>query len=362
MDQLLVNKRMAEKTNKAIKAARKKSLKMYGRVKKPIVKNKPGKFAECVTEQHAKARRPVIKVTATKQELIQKVREAGLTGMSGSNFPVDRKLEVFDQSEAAEKILLINGAECEPGLVHDQWLIYEYFEEICAGISLIAGAFGISRKFLAAKDFFLHTVADLEAKITLYKLPVRYPIGEEHVLIRQVLGIDLPNDSIPADNGILLLNVQTVLAIYRLFRGESIDGKYVTIADLDAARAEAVYVKYGENIQDKLTEYFGQGHSFYAGHGSFAAHELQEDEVFSGEVSFACVATEVAHNSNENKCKGCGGCRRICPQGVNVKEIVRRKEKDGNADISDLGIEKCIHCNSCTYVCKAAKNIAEYLQ
>jgi heterodisulfide reductase subunit C len=47
---------------------------------------------------------------------------------------------------------------------------------------------------------------------------------------------------------------------------------------------------------------------------------------------------------------------------VNVKKIVKRREKDKQADISDLGAENCIHCGSCTFFCRAGKDISEYLE
>lgn len=362
MDQLLVNKKMARKTNKAMKAVRKQSLKMYGKTEKSIIKFKLGEFVECVTGPRKQATEPVQTFNVTKEEFLNRIREANLLSLSGNAFPVITKLETFLHSDAKEKEFIINGAECEPGLIHDQWLIYQYFAEIITGIQAIAEALGIKKVTLAAKDFPGNTSLATKSNIHLYKLPFRYPMGEEHILIRQVSGISIPNNEIPANRGILIMNVQTALSIYRLFSGEKVNGRYVTLADLNNAKAEAVYVGYGESIKSKLIELFGEKGEFYAGDGIFASHKIDEEESFAANISFACIATDTAHHTNDNKCKGCGGCQRVCPQGVKVKQIVKLKEKDRNADISALGIENCLHCNTCSFVCAANKNIFEYLK
>lgn len=292
MNQLLVNKKMARKTNKAIKAVRKQSLKKYGKTEKPVVKYKLGDFVDCVTGPLELAADEAKPITVTKEELLNGIREENLMSLSGNAFPVIKKIESFLNSSAKEKEFIINGAECEPGLIHDQWLLYNYFAEIITGIKLVADALGIKKVTLAAKDFPKDTALSTQANIHLYKLPIRYPMGEEHVLINQVSKINIPVPEIPANRGILLLNVQTVLAIYRLFSGKKMNGRYMTLADLNNAKAHVIYVNYGESIKSKLIELFGEGREYYAGDGIFAAHRIKEEESFGPNISFVCAANK----------------------------------------------------------------------
>lgn len=359
MDKLLLNKRLIKK-NKAIKKAQKNSLKRFGKATKPVIKNKLGKVVECESYKANKSK-VVSGINISKEQLLQYVSQAQLTGLSGGGFPVISKLESFVNSTAKRKIILVNGAECEIGLVHDQWLIENYFDEITEGIRIISQALGIKEKVLAAKRFPKENDKDIDVLgITLYKVPMRYPIGEEHVLIKQVLNQNISNDKVPSDNGILVMNVQTVYAIYNICAGTYENGRFVTLADIDNAKALAVYIKYGEKIKDKLIELFGERKEYYAGHGIMASHEITDSDVFDTTTAFACVANVTANNSNSNKCKHCGACKRVCPENIDVKKIVSLRENNPTADISGLGLERCLHCNSCSFVCSAQKNLFEY--
>ena len=60
--------------------------------------------------------------------------------------------------------------------------------------------------------------------------------------------------------------------------------------------------------------------------------------------------------------KGCGACNRRCPVGVNIKRIVQERENGKKENSDKSGIENYIHCKSCSFFCKAGKNIALYIQ
>lgn len=187
-------------------------------------------------------------------------------------------------------------------------------------------------------------------------IAARYPMGEERLLIRQVFGKGLARGAYPVDEGILVMNVQTVYQIYSLLTDQYHNGRFVTLADLDRGFARVEYVKRGENIEEKLKSCFPQDGDAvcFAGSGIMCAHIAENDECFSDSISFAAIG-QSANISNDAACKGCGMCSRKCPAGVNVKKIVKRREKDKQADISDLGAENCIHCGSCTFFAEPGK-------
>lgn len=373
MYQLIVNKKMVKK-NKEIKRTQKQSLKMYGKAPKSVTKNKVGKFVMCSTQndtlQNSESRR-IKAITedfeknlmeGSMEKLLHVLETSNLTGMSGNGFPTKNKIETFFTCDHTGKEIIVNAAECDPGLVHDQWLVDNRLEEIIAEARKLADILGVQKVTIAAKSFSSGAELAKAMDVRLYQLPVRYPMGEEHILIRQIAGIQLPASEIPAKNGILVINLQTLLSIYALLCSRKVEGKYVTLADIDNARAEVVYINYGENVLTKLQEVFGKRSGCYYGDGIFHAKPVTEDAIFDTNVSFACVTSQTADNSNTHKCKGCGRCNRVCPMGVKVKKIVALKEKDRNADISGLGVEQCLHCNTCSYVCAAKKNIFEYLE
>lgn len=160
------------------------------------------------------------------------------------------------------------------------------------------------------------------------------------------------------------MNVQTIFQIYRLLTGTYDGGRYITVANLDTGKAAVVYAKKEEElvgIIEKNREKLGMQGQIYAGSGMFDARQVEKTTKLDSHICFI-ASGEAAIIENTNKCKGCGKCNRACPAGVSVKEIVKRRELDSKADISDLGSEKCIQCKSCTFVCRAGKNVHKYME
>lgn len=311
--------------------------------------------------------------------LIEKVKAAGLTGMSGNGFPVYQKLASFaayimanqnlSTNNTAGPALLVNAVECDPGLIHDEWLVRNHLKEIKQGIHIISQAFGLERSILAIKAAEKNrpgTFSEQEGFLICH-VPARYPAGEEHFLIQTALGITLPKTELPVSHGILVMNVQTVWQVARIMNGTFDDGRYITAADVVNGAAKAVYIKKTAAITDVLMAAFGdrssQKYQCIAGGGIMAAHESTAGEVCAENTSFAAYLPLSFKKvlSNENRCKSCGACTHKCPAGIDVRKIVSLKEKDSHADISMLHPEACLHCGSCTWFCHGNKIPEQYV-
>ena len=296
--------------------------------------------------------------------LIEKIRNSGLTGMSGNGFPVYQKL-----STAAASTLLVNAVECDPGLIHDEWLVRTHLEEIKHGIDALCTAFRLNRSILAIKASQKNRPDTCSEKdgLTICHVPARYPAGEEHFLIQAALGITLPKTELPISHGILVMNVQTVWQIARILNGTFDCGRYITAVDIENGTARPVYVNSTTTIASVLKNTFGdrdsQSYLCYAGGGIMASHKILSEETFTEKTSFAAYLplTWQKTLSNENSCKGCGACSRKCPAGIDVRRIVSLKEKDSHADISALHPEACLHCGSCTWFCHGNKIPEKYM-
>lgn len=361
MAQVLINKKTL-RSRKELKRNRKNSKKLYGRDRAKTLKCFLGKFVQLKDVDILTEKRIDNPNNITSIESFLKVlKDKDFTGMSGNGFSTAKKIETFLSSEGNRKVLLVNAVECEPGLLHDEWLLQNHFSEIVEGVNKIKSILKIKNSMIATKCTIQSSNHDSD--ILLCKVPAKYPMGEEHRLIHQVFNLDLMKEAIPAQYGILVLNVQTVYQIFKLFKGTYDGGKYVTLADIDHGDAVIAYVYKADRIQDVLVKHFGNKamEKGYAGSGIMDASLITEDTVFDRKISFAAIGTPVTL-SNENPCKGCGGCTRHCPAGINVKAIVQRREKDRKSDISGLGAEKCLQCGTCTYFCRAAKPVADYVK
>ena len=72
--------------------------------------------------------------TLTAQEILAKVKAAGIVGLGGAGFPTHVKLAPKDP--AAIKYVIANGAECEPYITCDDQLMRNYADEILSLIHI----------------------------------------------------------------------------------------------------------------------------------------------------------------------------------------------------------------------------------
>jgi Na+-translocating ferredoxin:NAD+ oxidoreductase RnfC subunit len=361
MDRILLNQKTIN-SRRELKKIQKASMRGYCRGKS-ISKTKIGKLVRLATSQEMEKDTPSLSHEVSLDRLLELLGLYHLTGMSGNGFSIKTKLESFLQNQSP-KYLLINGVECEPGLIHDEWILHNYWNEVSEGIQFMSQMIPFQRCVLACKmTKEERRIVKVAKGFEVCIIPARYPMGEEHLLVKQVFGKILQRKEHPVDAGILVMNVQSIYQIYCLLTEHYQNGRYVTLTDLDSGEARVTYATRGESIKEKLLECFPQNKSknFFAGSGIMSAHEIKEEECFADQISFASIGYP-AKISNDTACKGCGTCNRKCPSGVNVRKIVKLREADNQADISDLGIENCISCNSCTFFCKAGKNISEYLK
>jgi Na+-translocating ferredoxin:NAD+ oxidoreductase RnfC subunit len=268
---------------KALKKIQKDSMRGYCR-SRSISKTKIGKLVRMVPTGMVENKTKCLLSEVKLYRVLELLESNNLTGMSGNGFSVKTKLESLIQHQS-QKFFLINGVECEPGLIHDEWILKNYWDEVSKGIQFICQIIPFERCVLAYKV------------LREDKRKKRNATGFEECVIKEKLMNCFPGDR------------------------------------------EAKY---------------------FAGSGIMSAHVIEEGESFSDRISFAAIGHS-AKISNNAACKGCGMCNRKCPVGVNIKNIVKRREVDKQADISDLGIDNCIHCGSCTYFCRAGKDITEYL-
>jgi Na+-translocating ferredoxin:NAD+ oxidoreductase RnfC subunit len=294
----------------------------------------------------------------SKENLIAALKNAGITGMSGNGFPIHKKINTFLLSKSAKKYLLINAVECDPALMHDEWLLNNRYNEIIYAISYLKRALSLEQVVLATKNRKIKSGENFSVSI----VPPRYPMGKEHFLIRQILGIPLEYKEIPAEHGILVLNIQSVYQICKIVNQCYDSGCFITIADLTKASAKIAYIYPTDNVLNLLRKGFGEmdNKSAYLGHGVMLCTKANDADVFSNYETFAAFTNPPMIN-NANKCKRCGSCNRKCPVKIKVAKVVQSVDKNKLSDYSPYCLERCIKCGSCTYFCPSSKNVSGYV-
>lgn len=302
------------------------------------------------------------------QSLAAAARAAGLVGLGGAGFPAAVKLTVKPQ--APIDTLVINGAECEPYLTADNREFLECSDTVLAGIAAVKKHLGIGRVIIAiernkpeAIDLMLSLVkndADYEVK----PLPSRYPQGAEKVLIERTTGREVPRGGLPADVGVLVMNVTTVSALGKfLATGMPLTTKRLTVDGPGVKEPKNAEVIIGTPIREVL--------DFCGGMEEGAAKVLMGGPMMG--TALASVDFPVLKQNNgilvflekqaklaaPQPCVRCGRCIEACPLGLSPVEIAGAYAQGDAARLDKLMVDLCMGCGCCTFVCPARRPVAQ---
>lgn len=153
-----------------------------------------------------------------REEIVEKVKQAGVVGAGGAGFPTHVKIN--NQAD----IVIANAAECEPILCVDKYLISQVTDLILDGIKLVMeaacareGIIGIKAKHTKLIDLLEKKLAG-DSSIKIKELGDFYPAGDEHVLVYEATKRLVPEGGIPIQSGVVVNNVATLYNISQAVR------------------------------------------------------------------------------------------------------------------------------------------------
>ncbi len=183
--------------------------------------------------------------------LAEAVKAAGVVGAGGAGFPTHVKVA------SRVDTLIANGAECEPILATDQWVMARHAGEISEALREVAQVVGARRVVLAVKHKYQEVIRrfrpflDHDPRIALFELGDFYPSGDEQVLVNEVTGRVVPEGGLPLDVGVVVQNVSTLLNVHRAMAGTPVIRKHVTVAG-EVRRPGVYVVPVGTSAADVL--------------------------------------------------------------------------------------------------------------
>jgi len=161
--------------------------------------------------------------------LVEQVRLAGVVGAGGGGFPAHVKLA------SKAKIVIANGAECEPLLHKDAAVMEHMAARVVRGVELAMEAVGAKEGVIGIKAKKKRAVEAVEAacagtKVRIHLLGDYYPAGDEYDLVHSVTGRLIPPQGIPIQVGAVVQNVETLVNISDAADGKPVTHKTITIA------------------------------------------------------------------------------------------------------------------------------------
>lgn len=146
------------------------------------------------------------------QTHLEAIEDAGIVGAGGAGFPTHVKLK----NPIPGGTVIINAAECEPILKHNMAVSSDYPDRIVRGLQYVLeitqakeGVIAIKPKNLKAMLALGKACKDNPA-LSVRFLPEIYPAGDERVIIREIMGVELEPGALPSVANAVVLNVETV--------------------------------------------------------------------------------------------------------------------------------------------------------
>ena len=315
---------------------------------------------------------PCEDVTAlSKEEIVNKVKEAGVVGMGGAGFPTHVKLS----PKEPEKIeyVIANCAECEPYLTADYRRMLENPEELIGGMKIILQLFDHAKGVLGIEDNKPDCIEKLtelvkdEPRIEVCPLQTKYPQGGERQLIYAVTGRAINSKMLPADAGCIVDNVATAIAIHEAITlGKPLYERVVTVTG-DAIKNPGNFkVKNGTNAAELVEAAGGfksQPEKVISG-GPMMGMALSTLDVPCAKTfsSLLCFTKDEVAACEPSNCIRCGRCISVCPAGLMPTKLSEIADHGDFALFDELNGCECVECGCCSYICPAKRRLTQSMK
>ncbi|HVL47698.1 MAG TPA: proton-conducting membrane transporter [Candidatus Thermoplasmatota archaeon] len=162
--------------------------------------------------------------------LSEAIRAAGIVGAGGAGFPT------YVKYGKPTPLLVVNGAESEPGYVCDKLLFRDRAREFARLFVFLKDIEAYERIIVGVEEGarpFMGPLEDLAAATDAFEVatfPNLYKYGQEKALIKVLLDRDVAKAEKPPDVGVTVNNNETLWNVYRaLFEGRPVTTKFLTV-------------------------------------------------------------------------------------------------------------------------------------
>lgn len=315
-------------------------------------------------------------------ELLEQIVRAGVVGLGGAGFPTGKKLD------CRVEWLIVNGAECEPLLRTDRYLMRHNAGRVVRAAGAVARMVGAKHCVIALKRAYTEEWKALEAAlvgggtvpIELFPLDSFYPAGDEQVLVYEVTERVVPPAGIPLDVGAVVSNLATMNAISDAMDGIPLTKKYITVTG-EVKRPTIVRAPVGTSFEECIRLAGGSKEERYCVidggpmMGKVMSYEEAREAAVTKTTSGIIVLDEDHYLSVLSKtpvgrmkrlasaaCIQCSYCTQLCPRNLlghplEPHKIMRRFAAGGDIPslLDDPVVRQaaiCCQCGVCEqYAC-----------
>jgi len=302
--------------------------------------------------------------------LLSRIREAGVIGAGGAGFPTYKKLE------AQVEYIIANGAECEPLLYKDRESMLREIELLFRGLEIMRKLTGAGKTIIALKEKnrdiaqkYNTEAAKLNIEFFIYKDV--YPAGDEYVLIYEITGRRVPPGGLPFQIGCVVNNTETIINIAKAADGIPVTDKYVTItgavknpmtvlAPVGISYQECIDLVGGASVNNPMIVLggvmMGKVESDFTKPLSKTIGGIIVLPADHYLIKKYTTAREAYTRIGHGQCDQCSQCTELCPRyilgyPVEPHKVMRNLLLTGQAkQRASMWAQYCVECNVCTMI------------
>ncbi|MBR0394771.1 MAG: electron transport complex subunit RsxC [Alistipes sp.] len=306
------------------------------------------------------------------QEIISRIKAAGIVGMGGATFPTHVKLSIPEGKKA--ELLIINGVECEPYLTSDYRTMLERGELLIVGTRILMRAIGVERAVIGVEankpDAVKHlrSILGQDKSIEVMMLKTQYPQGGEKQLIAAVMNREVPAPpALPIDVGAVVCNASTAVAVYEAVqKNKPLIERVVTVTGKNIKEPKNLLTRFGTPVSALIEKCGGlpEGDVRVLNGGPMMGRALCNVAmpVMKGCSGITIINGSEAVRGEESACIKCAKCVEACPMGLEPYLLSKQARKKAWDAMEQNDITSCIECGCCQFTCPANIPLLDYVR
>lgn len=305
----------------------------------------------------------------TPEEIVNRIKVAGVTGMGGAGFPTFIKL--CPPPTAKAECVILNGVECEPYITSDYRLMMEHADEILVGLDLLMKGAKVERGYIGIEDNKPEAIKLFEQKtandprVEIVALAKKYPQGGEKQLVDAVINRQVPAPpAIPVNVGAIVQNVGTAYAVYQaVMKHKPLFERYTTVTGKQLKNPGNFLVRMGTPMRQLIDLCGGmpEGDNKVLAGGPMMGKSVVSTDVTvcKGTNSITILTDADAHRKAAQPCIRCGKCVSACPMGLEPYLLATLSSFKEWERLEAEQVTSCISCGSCQFTCPSHRPILD---
>jgi len=267
--------------------------------------------------------------------------------------------------------------ECEPYLTTDHRVMLEQTADIFTGIRYLLKATGAQKAIIAIEANKPDAAVRIETEcpddlpVAVQVAPVKYPQGAEKMVIRALLGREIPPGGLPADVGAICTNVATTAEIGRLLpHGQGIQERVMTIGGPGVEKKGNYRIPIGTPVRFALEQagaVENLSRVFLGGPMMGPAVSNLDIPLTKGTSGITAFTTHETSGATGHQpiypCIHCARCVDACPMFLNPSQLgILAKNEEYERMVDEFHLMDCFECGACSYVCPSHIPLVQYFR